>query len=827
MAVSVPDSLSQIPGFRDRLGERVIVPQPSGSLLEYLHFCDALATAPFFDQGMKDRLAKLSNFTHSSYCRVRRLQRLAERDGRPALVSVHVAGRRLAEILEVASRTSVRPTTAAVLAVTRQMMASVALLHDFAPYGFHGTLGPDRVILCGEGRIVIAEHVLGGLAEQAAAAWGVSRLWREFRLPVLPEPGSSQYGRRTDIVQVGLVTLAMLLGRPLSDDDYPDGLTPLVDEATETTPDGAHVPLRAGLRGWLERALALRADAAFRTLVECQKAFGALLQDGGYGASMVAWDAFVGVCETAAVRVPVVVVVPEPSPAEPAAPTVLAADAILPAVAVEPAAGGVEAVPELLPVVLPDAAVAPADGPHPPVDPFEPWPVDEPAHSAATLLDSLPPGSTAAAPVRAADVLGDLVEPGPPPALTPDMWAPPPPEEALFASEPTPERLFEAAPVAPPEPPPPQPAPAAGLPQMAAQFSGSSAKPTSMSVTDWQGTDQQAAFQWSDEEAQQEAWPAAESEQPAAVDGSRRTKLAILIGTVTLAVVAAVFAPYGWRVVFDGRGSMGTVVLDSDPPGATVTADGQVRGHTPLTMKLTAGPHELELQVGGSASKKTVTVAAKRTLTEKFTFPEAGARGGLMITTAPLKGRVSIDGGLRGDAPVRVTDLQPGTHTLMVETPLGVQEQDVVVQPGRVSQLSVPTASWLKVNAPYELKILEDNRLLGTTAKGPVMVPPGRHTFDFQNQAVGLKMRQFVDAPAGQTITVPLDLPTGMINLSADQPADVYVDGEKVGQTPLVSFQVPLGSHEVVFRHPKYGEVRYTVAVTLAAPVNLNVTFQK
>ena len=74
MEVSALDSPFQIPGFRDRLGDRVIVPQPSGALLEYLHFCDALADAPFLGQALKDRIGRLASFSHSSYCRVRRVQ---------------------------------------------------------------------------------------------------------------------------------------------------------------------------------------------------------------------------------------------------------------------------------------------------------------------------------------------------------------------------------------------------------------------------------------------------------------------------------------------------------------------------------------------------------------------------------------------------------------------------------------------------------------------------------------------------------------------------------------------------------------------------------
>jgi len=286
--VSAPDSRSQVPGFRDRLGERLTVAQPSGVVLEYLYFCQPLASAPFFAGSLKTRLARLATFTHGSYCRVRRVQHITEGEGSVALVSTHVAGRRLAEILDVAARADLKPSTAGVLAVTRQLMAAVALLHDFAPDGFHGALGPERLILAEDGRVVVAEHVLGTMVEQAADAWGIDRLWREFRLAALPGSGSAHYGRRVDVVQVGLVTLAMFLGRPLGASDYPDDIGRLLEEATETKPDGSCGPIRQGLRNWLERMLALQGDASYQTLLEAQKALSQLLHDEDYGASSVA-----------------------------------------------------------------------------------------------------------------------------------------------------------------------------------------------------------------------------------------------------------------------------------------------------------------------------------------------------------------------------------------------------------------------------------------------------------------------------------------------------------------------------------------------------------
>ncbi len=852
MAVSAPDSPSQIPGFHDRLGERVIVPQQSGALLEYLHFCDALARAAFFEEALKDRVARLSNFRHSSYCRVRRVQHVVERGGQPALVSAHVAGRRLAEILEVAARAELKPSTAAVMSVARQLMASVALLHDFAPDGFHGALGPDRLVLAGEGRVAITEHVLGTVVVAAAEAWGGGRLWRDFGIAALPDPKSAQWGRRVDVVQVGLTTLAMLLGRPLAASDYPDALPQLLAQLEETAPDGSHGPLRSPLRGWLERALSLRGDSSFRTLLEAQKAFGQLLQDEAYSASSMAWEAFVGVCETAALRVPAVVVVPEaatrvePLAQEPAAiqervvvpdgsvsvPDVSASvrDAAPPATEIEfliPQPASDAGAPLAVTIPEPPEAVA-RPGDVDPVarlreDPFGPWPVATPAGSAATLLDTFEPP---AAPPTAAAALASVLDQERP---TPPSWSIPIPDaagarkpearsETLFEA---PKRLASVESAAPP----PAPAPVRAWEEPKA--------PRATSVADWRTRDRGhdlSALVLEDEQPanrEQETTDDESAAEDPALRRERRVRIALLIGLVLVAVAAALLAPLLWQMVYEGRWTMGTLSLESDPPGALISIDGQVRGHTPAELRVKSGEHLLELQVGGSAKSKTVKVEAHARLSEKMTFPEAGERGGLMISTYPEKGKIAIDGIPRGEAPLKITDLQPGTHTLLIETPSGSQEQDVVVQSGRVAQLAVATASWIKVTAPYELTVYDNGRLVGTTGSAPVKVAPGRRHLDFVNQSLGLKLRQYVDAPAGQVVTVALDLPTGMMNLYADQTAEVLVDGSVVGQTPLPSLQVPLGRHEVVFRNPKYNEVRYTVAVTLTAPVKLNITFKK
>jgi hypothetical protein len=922
MAVSASDPLVQVPGFQDRLGERVVVPQPSGALLEYLHFREELTSAPFFESALKERISRLANFHHGSYCRVRRIQHVIERGGRPSLVSTHVAGRRLSEILEVAHQAHLQPSTSAVLAVTRQLMASVALLHDFAPDVFHGALGPERLIIADNGRTIVAEHVLGAVVEQAAGALGARRLWKDFGVAVPAETNLPQFGRRTDILQIGVVTLSALLGRVFQPSEYPDELAHLLEIATETTPGGAAVPLLPGLRSWLERTLFVATDSGFKSLLEAQKAFTQLIQEEGYGASLVAWDGFVEECEVASAKLPAVVVLPEqagqpPSDVPPAADTrgaIAAAPATTPDVpAPQPAAaakeegvatGAVEigtgadsreAITNELPaafvVVPPPAAggapVPGADGEArrtegaPPAgsagqpaaspgaalvetdpkdtgvvpattalrsnvrdDPFGPWPAPVPVQSAATLLDAFQSrereGKDIYAEVLAAPPANlDGAEPA-------TIWA--------NSSDPEP-RPQPAAPIARPAPlesafetpreaagPTPQVVVMADDWHAGVQRSATSDVPQSVTAGApvWRGIpgeetevnlDRRGRNRADREQVDDSIWEPEEAPAPnpikPAADRELLVRVLVLAGLVVVATAAIFFAPRLWTLVYEGRRTMGTLTIESAPEDATVTVDGQVRGRTPMVLDLRAGPHELEVQSGGSAVSKFIVIPANAGLTERLAFPEATARGGLKITTYPGTGRVSIDGAVRGTTPLTVADLSPGTHSLLLETPLGNQEQLVLVEPGKVVQMTIPTAAWIRAAAPFDLKVLEDGKVLGTTGGNPVMVLPGPHHFEFINQGLALKIPQFVEVPAGQLVNVALDLPLGSMNMYADQPAEVFVDGKSIGETPLASVSVPLGQHEVLLRNKRYGEVRYTVMVSLAAPVSLTVTFRK
>jgi hypothetical protein len=764
MAVSVPNRLSHVRegGFRDRLGERVILPQKSGVLLECLYFSDPLARAPFFAQALKDRVGRLSSFSHASYCRIRRVQRAEEPDSRPALVSVHVPGHRLTEILDAAAWADLRPPTSAVLAAVRQTMAAVALLHDFSPDGFHGAIGPDRLILTREGRIVVAEHVLGTVMTQAAEAWGSGRLWRELGVATITDPAVAQDGRRHDVVQVGLLLLAMLLGRTIAPHEYPDEVLWLLQQATETEIDGTRPALGTGLHDWLGCALSIAGERPYTTLLDAQRALAELTENVRYSPSPTAWNSFLSACETALQRMP---------PPGPATPEPM------------PAAVSVEQV------------AASGVGPGTAGDRLAAWTADSEKNrpaAAAVLLESADAGPQVAS--RAAD---DPVLTAPPPN------APPAAAEKVVAAL-----------MAPPS---------------------TRADPAPMPASELRNEPAAPPVQWESDASPAEAAPP-EQELEALPWKVKRWSISpaafvrpalVLVLLLAVAAAAAVYAPRIWDLVFNEERTSGQLIVDSEPMGSSVSVDGRFLGLTPLTTTLRAGAHRLEVQNGGALQSKTIQVEARKRVTERLEFPGSQDRGGLSITTYPAAGRVTLDGVVRGPAPVNVAGLTPGSHLIVVETPLGSQTQDVTVQAGKLLPVTVQTTSWVKVDAPYDLDVSEDGRALGTTGRATVVVSPGHHHLEFANTGLGVKLRQAVDTEPGRLTTVPLDLPMGTLNLTSDQPAEVSVDGQAVGTTPVTGVTVSLGKHEVAFQHAKYGRLVYSVSATLAGPVHLNATFKK
>jgi hypothetical protein len=132
----------------------------------------------------------------------------------------------------------------------------------------------------------------------------------------------------------------------------------------------------------------------------------------------------------------------------------------------------------------------------------------------------------------------------------------------------------------------------------------------------------------------------------------------------------------------------------------------------------------------------------------------------------------------------------------------------------------------VKITSPIEFQVFENGNLIGSTT-GPIAIMDGPHTFDLVNEPLGYRTRQTVNVKAGQMSAVTVPVPNGRVSINAVPWADVWVDGKPVGQTPIANLSLPIGPHEVVFRHPQFPDQRQTWMVKAEGTTMVSAKFQQ
>jgi hypothetical protein len=103
----------------------------------------------------------------------------------------------------------------------------------------------------------------------------------------------------------------------------------------------------------------------------------------------------------------------------------------------------------------------------------------------------------------------------------------------------------------------------------------------------------------------------------------------------------------------------------------------------------------------------------------------------------------------------------------------------------------------------------------------------GRHQLELVNSVLGFRALQVVDVKGGRVVTVTVTPPDGRININAVPWAEVWIDGRSVGETPIGNLSLPLGEHEIVFRHPQLGEQRRSAVVRADGVTRVSANLQR
>jgi hypothetical protein len=251
----------------------------------------------------------------------------------------------------------------------------------------------------------------------------------------------------------------------------------------------------------------------------------------------------------------------------------------------------------------------------------------------------------------------------------------------------------------------------------------------------------------------------------------------------------------------------GRLLVNSDPTGALVKIDGHVRGKTPLALAVLPGEHRIEVVGDTRRRSEPVFVMPNETVAQFVRLSGAAADA-------------------EGESASAEADPAP------VEEPARVEAGDTVapVTPPTAAETKAEAAShtgWISVAAPVDLRVYLNRKLLGSSRTSRIVSPVGRHEIQIVSESLGYKVTRTVTVSAGKVSPVTLDWPKGSLSVNALPWAEVTVDGERIGETPIGDVALPIGPHEVVFRHPELGEQRHRVIVTTSNPARLSVDMRK
>jgi hypothetical protein len=217
--------------------------------------------------------------------------------------------------------------------------------------------------------------------------------------------------------------------------------------------------------------------------------------------------------------------------------------------------------------------------------------------------------------------------------------------------------------------------------------------------------------------------------------------------------------------------AMVPITFESAEAGDPVLVDGQQVGVTPLDVKLTPGMRSVRVQ-------------------SRLTTPR------------------SLDASL--------------AQTPIVDRPADAAAAAAIAQAGARER-----RGGLRLSAPVEVQVLDGERVLGSSADGPIVTTAGRHTLDFINSAIGFRSRQVVDIKAGQIVKMTVTPPDGRVSVNAVPWAQVWINGNLVGDTPIANLPLAVGEHQITFRHPQLGEQIQKVVVRSSALTRVSATFAR
>jgi|GEM_PF-6396602 len=257
----------------------------------------------------------------------------------------------------------------------------------------------------------------------------------------------------------------------------------------------------------------------------------------------------------------------------------------------------------------------------------------------------------------------------------------------------------------------------------------------------------------------------------------------------------------------------------SEPDGALIYVNGNVKGRTPAQITLNAGSYTVEVSLDGySASAKYITLDGGEA--EKVVFTLTPLKPGkLTINSNPQGAELYFDGQLKGTTPCVLEEVSPSSHKIKLlkdgykpksftVTPVSGKEKEITVNlielPLQLEITSIPSGADLYIN----------NKMKGKTPFKISGFSPG--DYNIKIVKIGFRAKEQVIAipSTEKKLEVKLEPSGGVVKVETEpEGAQVVLDGIEKGVSPISLTELTSGEHQLILK--KEGYAPYTKNFTI------------
>jgi hypothetical protein len=284
----------------------------------------------------------------------------------------------------------------------------------------------------------------------------------------------------------------------------------------------------------------------------------------------------------------------------------------------------------------------------------------------------------------------------------------------------------------------------------------------------------------------------------------------------------------------------GSISVESNQAGARIYFNGNYRGTAPLTISdVWPGTYTISAELNGYHTYSTTTSVASGTRSSVYCpLSPLDTTGSLYVLSDPTNANIYLDAVYKGRTPMTITSIAPTTHILEIDHAGYYDWKSTVEVPAggtktvsaTLNPMPTSTVGWVYVSSsPGGASVTLDGNPVGQTPYSGSLklnnIAAGDHTvalslagYSPYSAQTSVLASTVSEVSAILQPSSPASSTGGLSISSTPAGANVFIDNNFVGITPLTQDSVPGGTHTVTIRMEGYQE--YSVST----PVNAGAT---